>query len=87
MPGPGEYDMERKKNSSPAYTMRLKLDRELDPPPYPGPGAYDVEDSTIANWGAGMAAAYPKPIDDFLEERTAVFHRGILAAKEILYAA
>lgn len=76
-PGPGEYSPgDCTLLHSPAYTIRDKLSRELDPPPYPGPGHYDVEESTIGNWGAGMAAHVPAKQDAFLWERTEVFRRG-----------
>lgn len=76
-PGPGEYTPgDSTLLHAPAYTLRDKLARELDPPPYPGPGHYDVEESTIGNWGAGMAAHVPEKQNVFLRERIEVFRRG-----------
>lgn len=42
----------------------------------PGPGAYDVHDSTIGNWGAGMEAHVPQEQDTSLQERITAFARG-----------
>jgi hypothetical protein len=53
--------------------MRLKLSQELKPDGNPGPGQYDVAESTIGNWGAGMATSLPTQEDTFLAERTAMF--------------
>lgn len=75
-PGPGEYEPQPASGRrAPKYTIRHKLAAELDPPPYPGPGNYDVESSTIGNWGAGMAAHIPESPDIFLNERIEIFRR------------
>lgn len=75
-PGPGEYNPQTTSgHRAPKYTIRLKFAAELDPPPYPGPGNYDVESSTIGNWGAGMAAHIPESPDIFLNERIEIFRR------------
>ena len=75
-PGPGEYNPQTTNgHRAPKYTIRLKLAAELDPPPYPGPGNYDVESSTIGNWGAGMAVHIPEYPDIFLNERIEIFRR------------
>lgn len=76
LPGPGPADYaSRPHEYTPTYTMRLKLASELEPPPYPGPGHYDVNSGTIGNWGAGMAAHVPKKPDPFLLERIEAFAR------------
>eukprot|EP00892_Ulva_mutabilis_P011590 jgi/Ulvmu1/8803/UM048_0058.1 len=82
-PGPGEYSPgDATLHRSPAYTVRDKLASQLDPPPYPGPGHYDVEESTIGNWGGGMAAHVPEQPDLNLRERIDVFRRGATAATD-----
>jgi hypothetical protein len=72
-PGPGDYSPNEHTPYTPAFSMRLKLRKELVADGNPGPGQYDVAESTIGNWGAGMAALLPPQEDTFLAERTAMF--------------
>jgi hypothetical protein len=81
-PGPGEYSPEKNRPYYPAYSMRLKLDHRANGPAYPGPGHYDVDSSTIGNWGAGMEAHVSPKRDIFLSERIETFRRGALHATD-----
>ena len=72
-PGPQDYAPEATKPYKPAYTMRLKLDPKGLTDDNPGPGHYDIDDSTIGNWGAGMAAHIPADPDASLAERIDAF--------------
>ena len=86
-PGAGEYSPEAHPPYKPAFSMRLKLDRELAPAEYPGPGHYDMSASTIGNWGAGMAAHQPVEKDLFLAERVEAFARGLTGSPDAQFLA
>jgi Sperm-tail PG-rich repeat len=76
-PGPSEYNTDAKKPHTPAYSMRLKLDPKQAIDDNPGPGHYDIDDSTIGNWGAGMAAHQPIAPGLSLPERIEAFARSV----------
>lgn len=72
-PGPQDYDPQQHRLRGPAYTLRPKCDRASQQDSNPGPGHYDVDESTIGNWGAGMGAGQRPAADDFLSQRIDVF--------------
>ena len=74
-PGPSEYNSEPPKPRWPGYTLRLKCEPKSSADDNPGPGHYDVNESTLGNWGAGMAAHVPVPPDASLAERIEAFAR------------
>jgi hypothetical protein len=78
MPDPGaqDYSPERYNPYKPAFSMRLKLADKLALNTNPGPGHYDVAESTIGNWAAGMDANKPMREDLFLAEHIEIFARG-----------